>query len=477
MTQAIPPKRSWGGGWPILIVVIGLLGSTLLPASGQQPGGGAAGKGAPDPKKQDEKSKGEAEAKAAEESDKPDGPERWEDRRAAEALAVEDEILAPAVDRGTVTVVNNLANGQGRLDLSAIDRYVKGYASDLTKRANIKALADPAGNPSAAKAMEDATSGLIKPLLPPMSGSNRQFRQQYVNRLIQALAPLWKGNLHSRTMAMIVLSQTADPQAVPVFTAQINDPEQLAIVKLLAAKGITNVTRNGRIQPADPRVAAQAAEALDGFLNRETDTFWAAQMRALEALGSLRLSSPEPLGGKAEFSATAMTFLSDPKARPFVRVWAAWALGTIQVPALVRDYNYPLVAYATGKAAADIGSRVAAVADDDLGTRAWRLTDLLVQLNLAFTGEPEVRGAGLLNAPGAGSGYILEVEKRVRAVTKAGLDLRQAVGIQIPDRRKAVIAAVDDLRAFLAKPPQGPLFAGGPDLAQLIPKTADGGQP
>lgn len=480
MTKAFPPRRPRGRWWTALAVALGLLGSSVVPSLGQAPGPGGSNKAGSDKDKSKAKDaeKGKAEATPAPAPvEKPEGPERWEDPRAAEAMGNTFEIAAPPLSGADRLLIKGLGTGQGTLDTAAIDRYVKSLASDLTRRANIKALTDLGGNPSQAKAVEEAARALLEPLAAPPSAANQRFRQVYVARLIEAFKPIWKGNYHSRTMAMIVLSRTGDPQALPVFTAQLNDPDQVAIVKLLAAVGITNVTRNGRVAP-EGSLATEAAKSLSGFLRRETDTFWPAQFRALEALGALRLATPEARGDKADFADTAAAFLNDPKAPPDVRVWAAWALGMMQVPPQVRDYNFPRIAHAAGQAAADLGAKIAAVPDRNLSTRVVRLADLLVQLNLAFAGESDIRNSGLAHAnhPAAASaqGYIGEVEKRVRAVTKASIELSNAAGTLIEVKRAALLVAVNDLKAFLAKPPAGgvALYAGGPESSILDSKVA-----
>ncbi len=196
------------------------------------------------------------------------------------------------------------------------------------------------------------------------------------------------------------------------------------------------------------------------------------------------MATAVPLGNKAEFADTAMKFLVDGKLPPDVRSAAAWALGMMVVPNSVRDFNYPLVAYAAGLAAADLGDRIIAVPDKAI-LRVTRLTELLIQIHLAFNGQPGVRESGLLHqanpAAASAQGYVAEVEKRVRALTRASLALGQTVGTNIPKARKEVVAAVDDLRSFLAKPPTGArtLYSGGPESPEptLPAKVAPSARP
>ncbi len=473
MTKAFAPRQPRGSWWMALPIALGLLGSAVFPSRGQDPTPKAD---TPATKAKDEPKPPAAPVEPAR------GAERWEDPRAAEALASTFEIVAVPLNPEVRRTVLELAEGRGQLAPAAIDSYVKSLASELTRKANIKSLVDLGGNADKAKDIERAAADLLKPLSFPASGANQRFRQLYVAKLIEIFKPIWKGNLHSRTMAMIVLSRTADPQALPVFTAQLNDPEQLAIVKLLTAVGITNAADNGRttLEGQDPVLAARA---LSGFLERESDTFWPAQFRALEALGSLRLATPLPQNGKAEFASTALLFLADPNAKPAVRVWAAWALGMMQIPGSVQNYNFSLIAYVAGQAAVDLGNSLVAISDQDLSNRGQRLADQLVQLNMAFSGDPDIRNSGLTHAgnqaAGAAQGYVGEVYRLVKGLTKSALDLGAAVGVQIPARRKALVASIDELKGFLVKPPAGgfTLHTGASPIEMPAPKVAGGAKP
>lgn len=488
MIKAFPPRRPLGSWWAALAVATGLLlPAALVPARAQDEGTPPKkAKTAADPGAS--KTKADPAAEAAEDAKaeakatakKADSPDRWEDPNAAAALKNDFPQLPSALSTpAEKTQIDRLAAGQGPLDRAVIDRYVKNRAAALTSHANIKSLQDPEAKPDAAKALERATSELMGPLLVPLSGGNAAFRKEYVAKLIEVFKPIWVGNLHSRTMAMIVLSRCGDPQAVPVFIAQLNDPKQLAIVKLLSAVGITNVTENGHRQ-LDGSQAIPAARALSDFLRREPETFWPAQFRAMEALGSLRLSTEQPTSVKAEFADTAMRFLTDPKAPPQVRAWAGWALGFMDVPPSIRTYNFPLVALSMGRAAADIGTLIAEMPDGSM-LRVVRLTNLLIQLHQGFTGEPDIRGSGLSRsvhpAFSGSQSVVAEVERRVRALTRAALDLSTAVGSQIAEKRKGVVAAVNDLKGYLAKPPAHAksLYTGGPTFPDpQPPKVAAG---
>ena len=474
MTQALPTRRPRLGGWSALALAVGLSGLLAAPARAiqdEKPAGEAKGKARPaapvDPDDEDKK---------ADEAEKNivatmtvDGPDRWEDPRAAEAMSnTFPELPMVKTSGADLSLINQLAKGQGTLDPSAIDRYVKSRVADLTKKASIQALMEPGMKGGNTKALEDAAHGLIAPMMAIPTPANRRFREAYAAKLVEALQPIWKMHLHSRTMGMIVLSRSDDPQTLPVFAAQLSDPDQLAIVKLLAAVGITNVAEKGN-RDVDQNSAIPPAKALAEFLTTEPDTFWPAKFRAVEALGSLRVASAKPLDSNAEIAATVLAVAADPKNAPTVRAWASWALGMFRIPISVRTYNFPIAANVIGTVAADIGAKVAEQPDAAEGKMA-RLANMLVQLHLGLVGDPSVRGSGLSrsNHPNAAAarGYIGEVEKRVRAVAKAALEMSTSTRSQMKDRRAALLSANDDLRTFVAKPvPTGrSLYAGAPPV-------------
>lgn len=485
MIKPFPPRRPRGSWWVALAVALGVLMPNVMTARAQddtetkKDGSSSA---QDKDKKEAAREDAEEKSKTLAAAEKEVTPDRWEDPRAEAALKntfpVLSPVTLPAADK---TLVEQLSKGQGQIDRDAIKRYVRSHAANLTNRAAIAALMDPAGDPKVAKTLETATTELIKPLLLPPNEGNAAFRKIYVSTLIDVLKPVLNGNLHSRTMAMIVLSRSADTQAIPVFVNQLNDPNQLAIVKLLSAVGITNVAENGRRDLATNE-AILAGKALSDFLNRETDTFWPAQFRALEALGSVRQATDRPVQGKAEFAATAMSFLVNPKTPPDVRAWAGWALGMMEIPPSVKNYNFRLVSQSLAQAAADIGTKVVAVPDAEKSRIVrQRLTSQLVQLALAFSGEANVRNSGLVHSkhPDAASALptVGEFEKRVRAVTAASLDLSSAAGVNIKKSREDLVSALDDLKSFLAKPLPGgrTLYAGGPTIPEIAPpKVASG---
>jgi hypothetical protein len=168
-------------------------------------------------------------------------------------------------------------------------------------------------------------------------------------------------------------------------------------------------------------------------LNKEKDTLWFLQLRALEALGAMRLAAVPTNARKAELATTTMDFLADSEARLDVRAQAAWALGMMQSSPATSGYNYPLIGYHIGRLAAEIGEQVKASFEKN-PTRSGYLGGLLVtQIYQAFNGMEGARESGLMHLPGTGGAepYISKINDQCSSVAKAAIDLlRQPRGLQ-----------------------------------------------
>ena len=102
-------------------------------------------------------------------------------------------------------------------------------------------------------------------------------------------------------------------------------------------------------------------------------------------------------------ASAALERLADPKARPEVRAWAAWALGLMRVNPQLAKYNYSLIAHYVGLLAADLGDKIAEVASENPEQAQYWTGLLLYQVYPALTGQPGVRDSGLLNFPNVGA--------------------------------------------------------------------------
>src|SRR5204862_168347 len=111
-----------------------------------------------------------------------------------------------------------------------------------------RALADPEqGAPANAKKIEEATNRLVQPLATANGMRYIQFRTTYVQTLIPVVRELSKNNFYARVEGMVVLSRSADPNAIPVFAEALRDPNQVLAVKERAAVGVYLAAQEGKI--------------------------------------------------------------------------------------------------------------------------------------------------------------------------------------------------------------------------------------
>ena len=180
-----------------------------------------------------------------------------------------------------------MAAGATGADRDTIQRFVEGMVYRLADRGNINGLiAPPPGvspNSATLRGIKEASGNLIDALNTARLAKNASFLQVYNQVLIATLPRLLDNNLVSRIQAMIVLGQTGDPAALPIYLSQLKDPNQTIWVKLWAARGLSNVVDNGlRVDAVlNAQQASTAGKALADFLvTNETEAPWPAQLRA-----------------------------------------------------------------------------------------------------------------------------------------------------------------------------------------------------
>jgi hypothetical protein len=267
-----------------------------------------------------------------------------------------------------------------------------------------------------------------------------------------------------------VLGQTGVPEAVDIFIKQFGNPDQTVWVALWAARGLTNVQQMTRYNLDAPR-AIRAAKAVSDYLEREKDLPWPVQLRALEALGSLRLANtPQMQRGQPEMAGTATQYLTDPNGRLEVRAEAGWALGMMVVPAGINQYNYTMLAHTVGEVAAALGERIKEVYPKN-PTQAEAWTGLIVtQILQTFDGVDTARDSGLLKAPhpaaNAARPFITQVRDKTRPVAASAVRLVKEPAGRAAQNLKDLEAKVADLKALLDKNPPANtwLVPGGPNF-------------
>ncbi|MBX6314670.1 MAG: hypothetical protein IRY99_17410, partial [Isosphaeraceae bacterium] len=312
MLNALAPRGSRGCSWVWL--AIALIGLLPLVARAQPPGAGgstkesaaapkgAAAKAAVGARDAEQKKKGAVDT--SKEASKVEPPEQWPpDPRVQNALEGNFRPLqggrAPSRDEQSA-VLGLTAPAE------TIAKYVRYYAAELTNPSYLKALTDPDGDTSRARKIAEATDKLVQPLMAANAKGNTSFRREYTKALLALMPELLKNQLHARIEAMLVLSRSGDPQAVPTFIEQLKDPDQVIAVKDLAAIGLLNVAQGGRARLDEATVAIPGAAALTEFLEKEPEAPWPVKAHALEALGALRQPTPNPLRAQADFATTAL---------------------------------------------------------------------------------------------------------------------------------------------------------------------------
>ena len=235
----------------------------------------------------------------------------------------------PAMPGDVEAVKASAGNPNAAVDPTVIRRMVDGMVAQLTDTKNIQALIDPSpGTAMGApvmRAIEEATTNLLEPIYAARALNNTRFLTEYNRILLRSLQPLLKHHLIPRVQAMIVLGQSGNPEALKLFLDEIRNPQQTLWVKLWAIRGITYIKQNpaARLSAAQEIEAARViAEQLD---EKTKDMPWPLQLRALEALSSLRQGYIPAAPKNAEMAVAAMRILADPKARTEVRAEAARA--------------------------------------------------------------------------------------------------------------------------------------------------------
>jgi hypothetical protein len=380
-----------------------------------------------------------------------------------------------------ISSIQAMATGAMAVDTAFLRRYVEFFAVELSKRDNINAMISPPERlqPDAARGLERAVERLIDPMIRGKATDQRAFLAAYNKALFDSqLVKLLENNLYSRIDAMIVLGMagSTDSRALELYIAQIKKPDQVVWVKMWAARGISNAARQGK-DNLDFTKTIDAADALITLLDSDPKLPWPVQMRALEALGSLRLAVNK-VRKPVDAASVAMRFLADREARPEVRAWAAWALGMMKVSPQVSPYNFELLGHKIGELAVDLGQKIVEEYDVSAANfekrkdRSNLLTSLLIfQVFPALDGQEGVTESGLLRSthPGlaAAKPFLTRVKDKVKDVTREAFELNRAGGVAQKSRRDDLDAKTSDLKGFLAQvnPKDRHLVPNGPEFA------------
>ncbi|MFO0910331.1 MAG: hypothetical protein U0794_18635 [Isosphaeraceae bacterium] len=437
-----------------------------------------------EPKKDAEKAAPAEEPAEAEATESELSIEVYKDERAEKALETFKSV-AGLVDRmrpNEIGQIKSMAATPGSADRELIQRFVDSMAARLIDKSYINGLIapDPKASPNALalRAIKETSANLIDTLAAARQARNSAFLSAYNQALLTTLPKLLDNNLVSRIEAMIVLGQTGDPNAIPIFLNQLKDPNQTIWVKLWAARGLANIVESGvRVDSVvSAQQASTAGKALADFLAAEKEAPWPVKVRALEALGSMRQAAVPVSLAKLEMANAAMAHLADAEARFEVRATAAWALGMVRVNPASGKYNFPLIAYFVGQLAAEIGD-TALESFTENPSRSEYLSGILVgPIYQAFNGVDGARESGLLKSPslGGAQGFVKQVADATTAVARASVELVRAPGGQTKARSKDLGDRIAQLRAILEKSPpkEFSLVPGGPEYRPASPAVA-----
>jgi hypothetical protein len=285
MIKALAPRILRGCSWVWLSIAVASALVLSATARGQEPpktkSGSTPAKKADSapPKKADTTPAKKADEPAKKDAEKAEAPveanadaspagvvEYFKDPRAEDALAIfkTDPTLRDTLRPQQLNQIKAMAANQASLDSALLKQFVVSMAARLQDRSNINALiSPPPGRISSGTsfAIRDATNNLLDALNSARVVQNQQFLSSYTRELLETLPKLLDKNLVTRTEAMIVLGQVASPEALPIYLAQIKDPNQTVQVKLWAVRGVARTVDNGArlnaIPAADALVAAR----------------------------------------------------------------------------------------------------------------------------------------------------------------------------------------------------------------------------
>jgi hypothetical protein len=369
------------------------------------------------------------------------------------------------------------------------DSPATGKASAAGKSSSAGGKASPAAgksssaggkaSPATVRAIHEATNVLLEPLFLAKATipRNESFLTAYNRLLLLKLRPLVEqGHLITRIQAMIILGESGNPLALPLFEKQIKDEKQTTWVKLWALEGISNIRADGRQLTGSAQIAA--AKVVADLLDQDKDLPWPAQLRALEALGAMRQGYLPNSPQRAHMANSAMRLLADLQARLEVRAEAARALGLMEITPAVDNYNYLLVAHTTAQLAAELGKLIASHFATNKTKSEYYTALLAGPVYQAFDGVPGSRGAGLLHAnSGPSAAAVQKVFDLVKPVAMTAVNMIRAPGLQAKNLQKELTNRVAELKDFLDKNPvpDRHLVKGGDEFP--VADAAAGGVP
>ncbi len=497
MAQAFAPSRSRGCSW--LLALLLAIGAGVRSAPAQAPPT-PPGPKADDPKAKPAEKPPAAKAAEPEEDDEPDA-EVFIDPAAKELMAKFDVLTYTGAQKfkigGTTDdrskVLNMVARNEN-INPKFLKDYIDYFAAELTKRDYLNAIMAPAANapPNSpqSRGLEVAVDALTKPIIDARFNKNAEFSTTY-NRLLfeSRLLGVLENNYFSRIDAMIVLGTAGStmPAALDLYAAQLKKEDQAIWVKFWACRGYTLATQIGTI-PLDQTKAINAADALITFLDSDPKLPWPAKVRAIEALGAIRLAVANKVGGKVDVASAIFKSLVDADSPFEVRAEAAWALGMLRLNSQSSAFNFAMSGREIGELAIDLGDQIVEEYDDNQATfekekeQAHHLSALLLyQVIPSLSGVDGVNDSGLMNSSNSSlapvKGQLAKIDEKAKAIAHEAYELIRAGGTSQKDRRNDLDARVADLKAYINQvvPKDRKLVPDGPEFPAVAPRVAGAG--
>ncbi len=219
-----PRLASWTWAWLALGLLLGSQAAFSQTTKGGDPappkGGATKAPGADEAAKKDKdapEKKGAVEAKPKR---KVEPAETFDDPRTKNAAAKIRELFPNArLQPNDEAQFEAMSSGAVAVDRDLITRYVRYQVYELTRRSNIAALADLSASALPSRRIAEATEKLVKPFLIPAGPQTESFRRAYVPELVSVTQKeqLLQNHLYARNAIMIVLKESADAAAFPIY--------------------------------------------------------------------------------------------------------------------------------------------------------------------------------------------------------------------------------------------------------------------
>ena len=241
---------------------------------------------------------------------------------------------------------------------------------------------------------------LARDIVMKADGSQGQFRDALIEKLVQLLPGLFDNRLAVRVNAMGVMKDIRDERFVPAMVAEIDNPKQHPAVKYTAVMGLELAPRLTQVSNRD-----LVLRSLVNLVKNDKTAHGWTRAAAARTIGKLRQARIGFVGNQADVVDALMILVTDPEgARHYPNqcysAQAARAIGDLEIKDLDVDFAHLAVEFA--RLATRMGERYLKDSQESAERKGfqgfpdanWKVH--FEDLTLAFHGEPRVEGSGLL---------------------------------------------------------------------------------